>query len=1650
HDIGVIQHMAHLGNVVATPDGKIRIEDFEYGERVKDFTVQQEMAYRVNDIRGFFLNYIAHLNPRLIEDLKNVFEIDIYREFLKGYLGEFANDHNLVFASFGALQNALQEVTRAPGITDTHPLLFSVKQVVEKSRNNENNATENLLSSDDTPNPHAAGHVATFFDLLYKEENRGKPRSLMYLRKQVPSKMTGGDIAKLTAMQDLSKLKLAGLVRKKGEKSDSIYWSIIEDEKAINALYVRLSRLLASASTKDVQNAVREVIESLGGSIELIPGRKGNADEFVIHLPAKDGEGDEHDGYAFDERELDTINEKIVRWFYTGEGLEDGDYLITTLNVAGRKDIEVDKKMASFYVVPWNQVEKKDRSQVVFRAEDDINYGLVLNCYFLEDFERGKTDQPVVTYRYNPAAGKAVKVDLAAMEITDYYYGYRKVYSADRVYREVARKAGKSIYVRVGIPMGTKRTGDKEKSFMLPLPGDESLVGRTIIVTLEDDINQGQVINAYLGNESGEKREKLLITYKMKNVLEVGEDGKKEKRKAEEISLGGRDIVDIYEGRERELKICGRPFFANIQRLENGGGQVSVPLHWRGEKARYIRLYIDKKYLDESSFGKPVVSMVEDDPNHGQVINTYFVNEHGQKTGWPISTYKYDPDEIRILKYPAVKGDGHLVEKEKHGVSLQVDLGILDINRYISDKTDRNIAFIDRRPIEIAVYECDDHRGGVIYKAVHNRIDLEFQLENNAGDFFKGSGKPWKAICSLKFDEDYGLYIEISKDENILGRYYYLERLGRCTPVDFSKMALIDYVNGNKNIKGMDTEPRRYDHTAKVLNKGHVDIRARGQGLDFCRLTQLVGKYPIFIPERNGDDWEIKVYDREKYTESGQNEPAIVMVRNKFFKTLIPKNKREYFEAKEYYEQGFYGMAKRMLKDIQDRGEGDREITRLANEIDEVIVRLNEWLDMGIPFGDAETWEYYLKALVNALFCKDAIGAEKIKNMFVAGMSGKDGESLYGWLCARMKNRPENTVEVYVDIAILNILNNLQGEYQTNNISNKIAWLVSYEGMYKEDLHEALSGYCGSIPDSVAFKGMAEGIAAQPRSSDSIKRYNQEINAYPLLTAYGEFKFSVLSRLGDEKARERFINCNLRLARSIAGRFQWTGMPEQDLVSQANEGIIKAVEKFEPWRGIKFSTYAVWWCRQAVISYMQDQKKQIRIPVHKLEEIRKFVKQAKQAGFDPYSEYVRSEDIAEAVNMTFEKVEELRSMVDVVMSLDQTPQDKHGDSMDADFYSSVGYEDVGFSKIERSDIVDAITAEVEKCFPKKDEKRRDRMCGVYEQRLLPMLLGDEYKTYREVGAMLGVSHELVRHDIEPVVIDILKRVITDLGVTQEDLFVYTTNRAAAAIVRHPGRNRPDSDVDLQDGGGRSETPQNSAIKNGSIFHGEVNGILADSFENNKENIEYLIKDGQPVMKGVFADVYNEYDPGKKSKLRDLMYIRGRDFLHFKIDPDTGEVIGYQSEHVGKGRKNRYSSVYIGEGDYHALKDERSLVKEFLEHCIAHIDNPPRRGESEEAYEARIEKIMPTANVREKLFSQERIARARVLYLAGQRMGERAKTGSVVFDMSIVAEYVNWAKEFANPNDLEVEIGCGRGEYLLEQAEKYPGKNFIGIEDDREL
>ncbi len=284
-----------------------------------------------------------------------------------------------------------------------------------------------------------------------------------------------------------------------------------------------------------------------------------------------------------------------------------------------------------------------------------------------------------------------------------------------------------------------------------------------------------------------------------------------------------------------------------------------------------------------------------------------------------------------------------------------------------------------------------------------------------------------------------------------------------------------------------------------------------------------------------------------------------------------------------------------------------------------------------------------------------------------------------------------------------------------------------FDIMLDEDLTEDPDVIIEEATEIDLEASIPKGIAVD----DPVRMYLKEIGKVPLLTADEEIELAKRMETGDEDAKKRLCEANLRLVVSIAKRYVGRGMLFLDLIQEGNLGLIKAVDKFDYTKGYKFSTYATWWIRQAITRSIADQARTIRIPVHMVETINKLIRVSRQL-LQTYGREPTPEEIAQEMGLPVDKVREIQKIAQEPVSL-ETPIGEEEDSHLGDFIPDEDVpapaEAAAFSMLKEQllEVLDTLTER--------------------EQKVLKLRFGLEdgrARTLEEVGKEFEVTRERIR------------------------------------------------------------------------------------------------------------------------------------------------------------------------------------------------------------------------------------------------------------------------------------------------------------------
>ena len=300
----------------------------------------------------------------------------------------------------------------------------------------------------------------------------------------------------------------------------------------------------------------------------------------------------------------------------------------------------------------------------------------------------------------------------------------------------------------------------------------------------------------------------------------------------------------------------------------------------------------------------------------------------------------------------------------------------------------------------------------------------------------------------------------------------------------------------------------------------------------------------------------------------------------------------------------------------------------------------------------------------------------------------------------------------------------LTNDIEIENFTEDFSMLMNIEDDAEDEDNGVVLDKDGSIDvDATVPKGISV--------DDPVRMYLKEIGKVPLLTADEEIELAKRMEEGDEYAKMKLCEANLRLVVSIAKRYVGRGMLFLDLIQEGNLGLIKAVDKFDYRKGYKFSTYATWWIRQAITRSIADQARTIRIPVHMVETINKLIRVSRQL-LQTYGREPSPEEIAKEMGITVDKVREIQKIAQEPVSL-ETPIGEEEDSHLGDFIPDddvpAPAEAAAFSMLKEQlvEVLDTLT---------------DR-----EQKVLKLRFGlddGRSRTLEEVGKEFDVTRERIR------------------------------------------------------------------------------------------------------------------------------------------------------------------------------------------------------------------------------------------------------------------------------------------------------------------
>jgi RNA polymerase primary sigma factor len=333
------------------------------------------------------------------------------------------------------------------------------------------------------------------------------------------------------------------------------------------------------------------------------------------------------------------------------------------------------------------------------------------------------------------------------------------------------------------------------------------------------------------------------------------------------------------------------------------------------------------------------------------------------------------------------------------------------------------------------------------------------------------------------------------------------------------------------------------------------------------------------------------------------------------------------------------------------------------------------------------------------------------KRAQIVAQAKKSGHIDQKEIFAIIPDKPENTEaldQLYTELADAS-LEIILTEPDVENFSDE--WVLEED----EEVAPPTTGY---LDDDVA--------------DDSVRLYLREIGKIPLLNSEEELALAKRVSAGDKDAKDKMAEANMRLVVSIAKRYVGRGLDLLDLIQEGNTGLLRAVEKFDPDKGFKFSTYATWWIRQAITRAIADQARTIRIPVHMVETINKLLRTQRRLTQELNRE-PSNEEIAAAMEIDVDKVEHIMKIKQDISSLDASIRDDEDDSVLADFIEdedTVTPEESATSQLLKEQVKEMLSSLTER-----------------EQKIIKLRFGLEdgkSHTLEEVGQEFAVTRERIR------------------------------------------------------------------------------------------------------------------------------------------------------------------------------------------------------------------------------------------------------------------------------------------------------------------
>ncbi|MFH1846557.1 MAG: sigma-70 family RNA polymerase sigma factor, partial [Candidatus Omnitrophota bacterium] len=1021
-------------------------------------------------------------------------------------------------------------------------------------------------------------------------------------------------------------------------------------------------------------------------------------------------------------------------WFEAGTGLNIGD------TFKGPMDLEqiesFNKKRVRSEFISLLTDDKKKSNNMIFIAQTDINYGFVVNCYYAKQTVYLASARPFACFKYFSNIGKVKKIDPAAFDVLCAGYnlkvmraedGLKKVHSLKRPFKTKVKARG---VVSVSFPEVFKPPFNVLR---LSLPLDKVTEREEVVLLVEDDPNHKQVIKCYRERDYNSKEPIApLAVFKYYEGLKYKGSNVSQ---AIAVDLAMLDIIKAYHG--EELKVFGRQLKLNIQKRPDGTGFCRCTFLRKTEYAEDIILPILPEKMKSFKGGEKAIARVEEDINHGQVINIYSKTDSSQEK----------PDGADICaeligsKIKISDRTQRYLKEHKNGISLAVDIKKADILACAEGRRD-----INPRPDGEVERNVLEKRGKFyvrMFKISNPKSEVEFELLPVADEIFSRGKKGQKAYLRIKKDPDYGSFIEVFKGNTVLAQYYYSEEFKECRYADFSKKAFMDFILGEKNIYGKRVASREYCPLMEITSQGSIRLISENKELYIYRLRRLKGLKPVFVPRTDKKyGYKINLHDMDAYAKNKWREPDMVLVRNAYYKTLVPIEKAELAKAKELMERGFYFLSIKLSSEYSKENPKNTEAKEIFKTADNEDRRIKNSLKYATKKNLLSQQTEDLFDLCKALAGDTSEVSFEIVKILIKAL---DFKSI---LAEKISN----------NLDILEIFTELPCQYKTESMINKTVDFLCYKGERSEEIIEAGLDFFRSIPEELLHKpktvseiGDNDIFKAMQESKEGIdpfKLFKRDMSKHPLLTKVGEITLSALTLFGDRTSEEQFVNSNLRLISGLAKKYALkSGFEYDELYCAGNEALIKAVRGYKPWKGYKFSTYAVRVIIQNIERYIMNNCDPSRIPEFVQRNIKQLIAKCYEKKIDIYDIALDSDLIAEKIGEDPGYVDGLRKIMFCKknIALDDVGNVEDGDEAFGD--RMLGIENSGFGNIELELALKKVTVKVLEPLKERWPDDAERLENIFFKRFIPRLnplIGDG-KTLEALGEEHGgVTREAIR------------------------------------------------------------------------------------------------------------------------------------------------------------------------------------------------------------------------------------------------------------------------------------------------------------------